>query len=210
MANEAKPGSVHARLQEAISDVNSLNSQLENVIADPSRHSSSNIKRGKVSAAPVPWYSQAAFLIMDLHAWSRDYEATLRLAVQLPARDRGGSSANTGKALESIIAAAWKADDQRVKDCCMWLERWCRRARMALGDADHPQMLPQQPGKTQPKCPFCHHTTLRFWPLRNEIRCVDAGCKDDSGNRPRASMEISKLTGTFDLVWQDGISGLPV
>ncbi len=209
MANEAKPGSVRARLQETVSDVSSLNDQLEAVIGDPSRHPSSNTKRGKVSAAPIPWYSQAAFLLLDLHAWVRECEALMRMAAQLPARERGGSSDNTGKALQSIIAVAWKLDDRRIEDSCRWMERWCRKARMALGEVDHPQMLPRQPGKPQPKCPFCDHTTLRFWALKGEIRCIDSNCVDDSGKRPRATMEIDRR-GEWTILWQDGISGLPV
>lgn len=211
MANEAKPGSVRARLQEAVSSACTLNNQLEDIIGEPSRHANNGGggKRGKISAAPIPWYSQAAFLIMDLHAWSRDEEAVLRLIIKLPPRPRGGSGPNTGRALESIIAAAWKAEDKRVAECCQWLENWTRKARIALGEVDQPQMLPRQPGQPQPRCPFCTHTTLRFWPLRGEVRCIDGSCKDEDGRKPRAVMEISSFTMDWELVWQDGVSGVP-
>lgn len=146
---------------------------------------------------------------MDLHAWVRDEEAVLHLITELPVRQRGGSSTNTSKAMESIIAAAWKADDERIKDTCRWLENWARRARIALGEVDQPQFLPRQPGQPAPKCPFCKHTTLRFWPLRGEVRCIDVSCSDEEGRRPRAIMEISSFTMSWELVWQDGISGVP-
>jgi hypothetical protein len=209
VANEAKPGSVRARLQEAVHDAYKLNDQLEDIIGDPSRHPSSNTKRGKVSAAPIPWYSQAAFLIMDLHAWVRDEESLLRYIAQLPIRERGGSSSNTSKAMNAIISMGWTADDSRVESSCKWLEGWARRARIALGEVDQPQMLPRQPGCPQPKCPFCKHTTLRFWALRGEVRCINPECSDDEGRRPRAVVEISTFTMDWELVWQDGISGVP-
>ncbi len=209
MANEAKPGSIHARLLEAVSEARGLNDQLETVIGEPISHQNTAVKRGKIAAAPIPWYSQAAYLLLDLHAWSREREALMRMAAQLPARDRGGSSSNTGLALESNISVAWNTDHGRVEECCSWLEQWARKARIALGEVDRPRLLPQFPGQSQPKCPFCQHTTLRFWPLRGEVRCIDSSCTDPDGKRPRAVMEISSFTHNWELIWQDGGVGVP-
>lgn len=208
MANEAKPGSVRARLQESVKAACKLNAELEEAIPEPIRHSHSNAKHGKVSAAPIPWFSQAAFLVLDLHAEARDREATLRLSAGLPARERGSSSKNTAAALEAAVDVSWNVDDARVEDYCRWLDRWCRKALVALGEVDAPQHLPREVGGKHPSCPFCKKHTLRMWPLRGEIRCLNPVCLDEEGRKPRAKMEFSSFTREFVLVWQDGGVGI--
>lgn len=210
MTNQAAPGSLRARLQELIKEASQLNIQLEDAIPEPSRHSSGpQAKRGKISAAPIPWFSRAAFLMLDLHAAARDREATLRMCAGQPVRPRGASDANTRLALQAIGAVSWAVDDGRVEDVVLWLEGWCRKALIALGEMDEPQFLPQLPGEKQPRCPFCYKSTLRMWPLRGEVRCINPGCRDEEKRKPRARMQYSEFTKNMELIWQDGIIGVP-
>lgn len=210
MTNQAKPGSLRARFEISVKDTCRLNDELEAAIPEPVRHPNSSIKHGKVSAAPIPWFSQAAFLVLDLHAEAREREATMRLAAGLPSRPRGNSAKNTVAALEAAISVSWNVDDGRVDDYRRWLDSWCRRAMVALGETDAPQQLPQEVGGKQPKCPFCSKQTLRMWPIRGEIRCLNPACRDEEGRKPRAQMEFSNFTREWELVWSDGGVGVPV
>jgi hypothetical protein len=208
MGKEA--GSLRDQLQEAIEDCIVLNERLERILPTPLHHLPGEIRHGKVSAAPVPWYTQAAWLIMDLHAESREMESRLRLYAAQPVRVRGGSSDNTYKALEAVMAISWAVEDNCVQECRRWIDRWCGRARIALGETDEPRRLPRQPGQKDPACPYCTERTLRFWALSGMVRCVNPACRLDDGQKPSARMEYSNIASDFILVWSDNSVGVPV
>jgi hypothetical protein len=203
MGREITAGSLRAQLREAIHECVCLNERLECVLHLPSSHLPGEIRHGKVSAAPVPWYTTAAYLITDLHAESRGMESRLRLVAGHPVRKRGGSGDNTYKALEGVMSVSWAVDDGRVMECTRWLRKWCGQARIALGEKDAPRKL-------EPGCPYCQERTLWFWALSGVVRCINPACFADNGKKPQAHMEFSKVAGDFVLVWVDGSVGVPV
>ena len=148
---------------------------------------------------------------MGLHQLARDIEAKFQLHADLPVRDRGGSSANTKLALESSVRLSEAVSEPSVADALIQLDRWLRRARVILGELEFPQRLPRLPGQAEPVCPFCKHKTLRMFPLRGFIICINPSpeCRDEKGRKPRATMEYSNFTCQFELVWQDNVVGLP-
>lgn len=208
MGTDITPGSLRAQLQDAVSNCISLNKRLEQVLGIPIRHLPGEMRHGKVSSAPVPWYSTAAWLIFDLHAEARDMESRLRIHAGQPIRDRGGSSNNTYKALEGVLSVSWAVDDGYVQECRRWLEKWCGRARIALGELDEPRRLPRQPGQKDPSCPFCTERTLRFWALSGIVRCINPSCAMEDGRKPSARIEFSKIAADFVLVWADNSVGV--
>lgn len=156
-----------------------------------------------------PWSPAAANLVFELRREARYVERSLRGALSLPIRDRGTSDKNTGIALRSILALAEAAGTQRALDAARWLERWCGQAARVLGEASSIIRLPRQPGERERPCPFCAGFTLRYWPLHGVVRCVNPGCRDDEGRRPAAEITYSSFTAHLELLWQDGVLGLP-
>lgn len=210
MTNGAAPGSLRDQLQEIVRNSITLNERLERVLPTPLHTLPGEVRHGKVSAAPIPWYSRAAYLILDLHAQAREMESVLRLIAGQPVRDRGGSNINTYKALESVVALSWAVDDGKVQECKTWLEGWEGKARIALGEADEPRRLPRHPGQPDPSCPYCSQRTLRFWALERLVRCINPSCYIDEEHKKRAiaRMEFSGIVGDFVLVWSDNSVGL--
>ncbi len=209
--------SLRDRLQDTVRNCIVLNERLENVLHIPQQHLPGEIRHGKVSAAPVPWYTTAAFLITDLSAETRRTERELREDAGQPVRYRGGSNLNTYKSLESIVAISWIVDDEPVKECTRWMDKWCGRARIALGEMDEPRQLPRQPGQKAPSCPFCLERTLRFWALSGMVRCINPACFIDieeqdpkKKRKPSARMEFSNVAGEVILVWNDNSVGVSV
>lgn len=200
---------LRTRLRESVSHALSLNERLESVIAVKSRVNSGAF-HGKVDHSQPPWSAAVANAVLDLHAMSRDAEGRLRASLSLPYRLRGGSSDNTGKALESLLRLSEGAGDAFVRENIRWLDGWCRKASIALNEAEVPRRLPRMEGQGEPSCPFCECRTLRMLPLHGLIRCVNPECRDDKDRKPNARLEYSDHAGEIVLRWQDDIIGLPV
>jgi hypothetical protein len=200
---------IRTRLRDSVDHALTLNTRLGGLITVKPRQPS-GVFHGKVDFSQPPWHSPIATAFFDFHALSRKIERDLRYELGLPARYRGCSDANTAKALEAAISLCEKADDFAVGLNTKEIERWTRRASIALGLTEVPKRLPRSPGGTEPKCPFCKMRTLRSKWLDGEIYCINPGCKDEAGVKPRARMEFSVHAGDWILVWQDGIGGLPV
>lgn len=197
------------RFAEASADCLKTSTQLQAVIALKSRKHSDG-SSGKVSHSQPPWNSVVAFSFLEFHQLARSLENRFRIAAELPVRPRGGSDVNTVKALEAAAKIATKVGDTVVLEAASDLDRWLSRAKIVLGELELPQRLPRLPGKAEPACPFCHHKTLRMFPLRGVIVCITPDCKDDKNRKPKATMEYSNFTCQFELVWQDSILGVPV
>ena len=163
---------------------------------------------GKPGSKP-PWFASAAYLFLELHHDVRLEERRFRIHLSLPIRERGGSDANTFKALSMITSLAEAAGTEPAASAASWLERWHARAARVLGEASPVLHLPRQPGERERPCPFCHCLTLRFWSLEGRVRCINPTCRDDEGRRPAAVIEYSGFTGNLELRWQDQICGLP-
>lgn len=200
--------SCRERLKTAVSAALQASDQLEKLIApDGSRHDRQGNHFSPRSRPP--WNPEAAYLITELHQEARSAERRLRLFLSLPVRPRGSSQANTQKALEAVLSLAEAAGDTQASDEARWLERWHARAKRALGEASPVARLPRQPGEPERACPFCTFFTLRYWSLDGVVRCVNPSCRDEDGRRPSAKIEYSNFTHQLELVWMDGVCGLP-
>lgn len=200
---------LRSELRDFIKDALELNARLEAVIAVKSRQPSENTRHGRIDHSQPPWNAVAAGVILELHAWSRSAEKVSKGALSFPKRERGGSTRNTAKALESLAALSESLLDADVKEHIRWLRPWCRRASIALGDIERPKRLPRSKGSPEPSCPFCQKMTLRMWPLHGEIKCVKPDCYDENGKKPVARLEYSSYAGDMVLIWMDGVVGLP-
>jgi hypothetical protein len=201
------PVSAHVALRtefrEVVSDTLALNEVLERIITIKSWMPSNGEFHGKVSHSPPPWNSNAANAILDLHAWSRNAEINLRCELGLPIRYRGGSSANTKCALDSIVKLSEATEDRHVHTCKSWLNGWCRKGEIILGTQEAAKRLPREKGQPEPSCPWCERKTLRELALEGQIFCCDPTCKDNDGKRPKARLEY--FHGEMVLRWQDGV-----
>lgn len=199
---------IRTRLRDAVAHALSLNQRLESVIAVKSRQNSGGF-HGKIDHSQPPWSAPVASAVMDLHAMSREAEGRLRASLSLPCRARGGSSDNTRGALESLLRLSEGAQDAFVRENIRWLDGWCRKASIALGETEIPRRLPRTEKQDEPSCPFCECRTLRMLPLYGIIRCINPECTDDQDRKPSARLEYSGIAGEMVLRWQDDIIGLP-
>ena len=198
---------LRTRLRDTAADALILNGRLETVIAVKSAAPSSGGFHGKVDHSQPPWNAAAADAILDLHAWSREAEALSRIHLSLPVRQRGFSSQNTARALQSMLRLAEGLADSLVRDNASWLGRWSNRASTVLGETESARRLPRMMGEPARPCPWCRKDTLRQLALAGTISCIDVTCRDEIGRRPKAQLEY--LDGEWVLRWQDGILGTP-
>jgi len=203
---------VHVAIRESLKDsvqhAITLDVRLESLIAERPSRPSGNF-HGKIDFSSPPWHAPVAHCHFDLHALSRKLERDLRAELNLPRRYRGGSSSNTPKALHAVHRLAQGADDFIVRLSTRELEKWSRRASIALEITEAPKKLPRLPKEPERPCPWCEHKTLRMHPLKGEVHCVNTACRDEEGNRPKASLEYSPVVGDLVLVWQNKAVGLP-
>jgi hypothetical protein len=199
---------IRNKLKESVGEALALNDRLESLVAEKPWRPSGNF-HGKVDFSQPPWYAPIANSVLDLHAASRKLEQDLRSELKLPQRRRGNSDANTKLALQAIVNLCEGADDFSVRRVTREIDKWTRRASIAVGDIEVPRKLPRTPGQPERKCPFCENRTLRSKSLEGEIFCCNPACYDDKGRKPKARMEFSKLVGDWVMVWQDGIAGVP-
>jgi hypothetical protein len=196
------------RLSAAVDAARQSYWRLEALITTPAADAG-NVGSRQAPHSKPPWNTAAAALILDFTREVRAAELRLRLALQLPVRNRGGSDKNTMIALGMLKPLAEAAGDDRAANEASWLEKWDAGARRALGEASQLTRLPRQPGEKERPCPFCVCFTLRYLPLHGVVKCVNPGCKDSEGRRPSAKIEWSAFTESLELVWMDSILGLP-
>ena len=200
-------GSCRERLKTAAHSARKQLPQLEVAVLGGTTWTATGSPRSPRSRPP--WNVAAACLIIDFQHGVRLEERRLRLGLSLPVRPRGGSTNNTLLALDAVISLAEAAGTGPASESALWLERWGGRAARVLGEASSIVHLPRQPGESERPCPFCSCLTLRYWPLHGLVKCVNPGCRDGEGKRPSARLEFSSFTQQLELVWQDGVSGLP-
>jgi hypothetical protein len=199
---------LRARLRDSAGHAVILDGKLEALIAERPAKSSGGF-HGKIDFSQPPWHAPVANCHLELHSLSRRLEREMRWELVLPQRARGGSNANTRKALEAVCRLGEGTDDFMVRLVTKELEKWSRRASIALELTEVPKRLPRNPGGPEPKCPFCENHTLRSRSLEGKIYCISPGCKDEEGRKPEARMEYSPVTGGWEVVWQDNVVGLP-
>jgi hypothetical protein len=197
------PSELHTRLRESVADVIALSDDLEAVIALRSRIPGSH--HGRISHSQPPWCAPVADAVLDLHAEVRQLEHLVLRSLGLPQRHRGGSSANTARALTALNSLLAAADDDLIVMVLRKLDSWARQASIVLGRTEPPRRIPRVPGQPELACPGCSHRTLRSFPLEGVIRCIDTSCLRN-GKRPEARMTWSPVVGDFILVWEDGVA----
>lgn len=199
---------LRSRLKDSAGHAVILDGKLELLIAErPSKPGGGF--HGKIDFSQPPWHAPVAYSHLELHALSRKLEREMRSELAFPQRVRGSSNANTRKALLAVCQLAEGIDDFMVRLCTKELEKWSRRASIALELTEVPRRLPRSPGSPEPKCPFCENHTLRSRSLEGKIYCINPDCRDGEGRKPEARMEYSPVTGNWEVVWQDNVVGLP-
>lgn len=154
------------------------------------------------------WNTPAAMLVLEIHAGVRELETSLRHRLTGIRRVRGSSTENTVRALENLPALCAGSD---VKDCrivLQTLDAWSWKARLVLGDDEPFSRLPRMVGQSEPLCPYCHRTTLRYRPYSGRVRCISPDCRDINGRKPEGRLETGDYSGEASLAWNDGTTGV--
>jgi hypothetical protein len=204
--------SLYTRLSQAVVELAGLLEELEAVLphrpAEGYRPAGASGTPGKPGARMTSWNTAVAYVILEVHAGARELEQNLRYAKSGVLRERGGSDQNTVAALYSIAALAAGAGDRELREAGRTIERWCWKARLALGEAEPWVQIPRVPGKRAARCPFCNFCTLRMKSLSGMVRCCNPACLDQDGYRPVGKVEFGPAFGEPMLVWNSGDIGL--
>jgi hypothetical protein len=215
-AQERRAESLGTRLREACDELVLLMEKLEVILPEPVRRGYSagggGGGRKKADGSAPAWNTQAAGVILAIHAGSRELEEDIRYGIAHVFRTRGGSDRNTEKALEEICALCGGAEEVVVRNAIRLVERWGWQAKVALGEKEPWRHIPVIPGMKPARCPWCKFMTLRYQPLSGVVRCVSppSACKDDMGRKPFGKLEFNLVSGEPILVWQDQSTGLGV
>jgi hypothetical protein len=205
-------GSLYTRLSRAVVELTSLLTELEVILPHPPaegyRPAGASGTPGKPGARMTSWNTAVAYVILEVHAGARELEQNLNYAKSGHLRERGGSDQNTIAALYSISSLAAGSGDYELREATRTVERWCWKARLALGETEPWIQIPRVPGQRATRCPFCLFATLRMKPMSGMLRCVNPACLDAEGNRPVGKVEFGPAFGEPILVWSDDSVGL--
>lgn len=207
--------SLYERLSDAVTELAGLLAELELILPHKPRQagkpSGASGRTGKPGATMTSWHPLAASVILDVHYGARELEQNLKYATAGVLRTRGGSTQNTTAALMALPSLAAAGGDWPLKDTTRTVERWCWRARVALGELEPWAHVPRQPGQPSAKCPFCGcRSTLRMKAWSGLLRCVNPGCLDAEGQRPVGRVEFGPVHGEPIVVWGDQTMGLTI
>lgn len=122
---------------------------------------------------------------------------------------RGGSDENTRLALEHVVALSHRAGDTVVLYVLDTLGGWVSQAHIVLGESEAPRRVPREPGKREPRCPWCTYQTLRMRLSVGTVTCINPGCSDSLGARPVGLFVVDPISGEMAISWRDGTVGLP-
>jgi hypothetical protein len=159
-------------------------------------------------ASRPPWNSAVADALDDARAGIRRLEADMYLEIfGKPRRARGSSDGNTTAAIKAVAAMETAVTRDHAKEAAHALARWAAMIRRLPAVDDLPHWIRIRPGPDglPPKCPFCGTFSLRLAMESGLVACWMPGCADSDGRRPQAHLDISRITGSPVLVWQDGV-----
>lgn len=191
-----EPGSLHARLREQADHAWRLYCALElDVPHKTSKGSGQEIRQRRI-VAPIPWNTVAAELTLEFHNEIRRLESHLkeRIIGGYPKR-RGSSDNNTRLAIDSVVNLCETVDQETTHGVLGYLTTWSHRADLVYRPEHGLHRFPRQPGEKEARCPYCTFTTLRWNPSKGLAVCVNPGCRNHDGQRPRWSAEFS-INGT--------------
>jgi hypothetical protein len=202
------PLALHARLEQSAAELAELLSECESELPLKPRQYGARPTGRITQGALASWNTQVAMLVLEVHAGIRELEANLKYAVSGHVRERGGSDANTARAIASVVALAAAAGDYELRSVLRQVEAWGWRARLALGHSEPLQQLPRQPGQSAARCPWCGKATLRMKPVIGLVKCINPACSDDTGCQPVARVAFGQYSDEPILVWADNSVGL--
>jgi hypothetical protein len=206
------PVALHVRVTDSVSLLEELLPRLEDELPEKKKNPHGGNGSGKGGHPPLTsWNTQAAMLVMDIHAGVRELETDLRYSVTGVVRSRGGSDGNTLRSLRGLPALCAGCDYAAVQLACKKMESWIWRARMVLGDAEPFSRLPRLPGQGEPACPFCKTAgSLRVRHATGMVICLKPTCRDSEGSRPQGRIEVGSFSGEPLVAWASGETGIGV
>lgn len=157
-----------------------------------------------------PWNPAAAEITLDAHAGIRQRERELRREVtgQPMSYVRGGTDANTIKALVAIIALCSSATPGTVRETCRQFAAWTAAAQRlpAIDEVTRWTPIRRHGSSDVVLCPYCQTPSLRAAVIAGLVACFNPGCQGDSdGRQPLARLDYSKINGDPVLAWRDGL-----
>lgn len=208
MRDHHEPGTVRHSLVQTVYRSWVLNEILEDEVTEPACPASGGGFRHVPSGSKPPWNSQAAHLVMDLHAKAREFEASFSYQACGTYPNRGVSSRNTWLALYRLTDLMEAVGDREVVFVLTGLRIWNGQAEVVLGQAEPIRRLPREFGSTEQVCPWCQYKTLRCYASTGSVFCINPGCQDADGGKPKAVIDVD-VSGALTLVWQDGVHRVP-
>lgn len=196
------------RLGETVAAVKRAANSLDDLVCHPSTRGNDATRHSTLVGSSPAWHAEAAYLVLDLGRLARELERQLRDRVTGTSLNRGSSNANTFLALGAVLELAHAVDEEVVVDTEYRLARWLHRGRTCLGEVEPLSRLPRLPGQSEPRCPWCGFTTLRYQPYAGIVRCVNPNCLDDDERRPVGDVTLGPYSGEPILAWRDGSTGL--
>ncbi|MFB4294816.1 hypothetical protein ACBI99_44805 [Nonomuraea sp. ATR24] len=184
-------------IEELMPLLETLYDLLPEPVADPA---TGTMSHHKAHGSPAPWHAEAGPALYTISEEARRLEASLRLAVAgHPGRRRGGSDANTIRALHAITELVHAVPEAAGREAARIVARWVRSARQVAG-VD----LEERPRPLRTLCPYCATFGLRVIQDNADIWCINRDCRDHDGRRPRGRLDSSNLTGDGMITWADG------
>ena len=176
---------------------------LDMMLPHPGSRRPGPMSQHKIVASSPPWHAQAAGLVLELHTSIRRVESDLVHVVSgRTATPRGGTDANTWFALRSVGRLCYAADDNTTARIFGYLDTWINRAYAIFDDRQSLHRLPRHPGESEYRCPYCTYQTMRWHPLTGVIVCVNPGCRDDEGRRPRWTVAYQITGDRLEWSWE--------
>lgn len=165
---------------------------------------------GRPPAAPLPGNPAALFALTGIDATARQLEGVLKYAAGArrpgPLAVRGGSAANTYKALEAVTALFAAVEGDRDLEWLVIAELDRRLAETRSVPAIDEELL-WRPLPKRP-CPYCGYCWLRVLldqagRSTGHVECFTVRCADSGGLRPAGQITTDDR-GRVILAWADG------
>jgi|SRR5579859_286170 len=218
MTTATDPSGLRCLLQQEAASAWGLHWMLRGMVPHPEeRGYREDAGGGSIGGSRPPWNAQVANQVMEFHRLVRDLEMHMTDELRKVARYpgvmrqtvvvrslRGGSDENTRLALKHVVELGFSPiGDLTVRHAIKEVTGWTGRARLTLDPSNGVKRVPREPGRPEPRCPWCGYQTLRWLPVRAIITCVNPVCSDATGNRPMGQLGFDDVTLEPYLNWRD-------